>query len=139
MPNLVRGEIKMSDITISHLDHIVLTVANIEVTCKFYSRILGMKSIKFGSNRHALMFGKQKINLHPARSGYDPKARMPTPGSGDLCFISETPINDVISHLNFHKIEIIEGPIEKTGALGSIVSVYFYDPDGNLVEVSNYN
>ena len=129
----------MLDITIRHLDHIVLTVANIEVTCKFYSLILGMRLVKFDGNRVALMFGEQKINLHPAGSGYDPKARMPTPGSGDLCFISETPMNDVISHLNFHKIEIIEGPIEKTGALGSIISVYFYDPDGNLIEVSNYN
>lgn len=129
----------MSDITIRHLDHIVLTVANIKVTCKFYSLILGMKLVKFDGNRVALMFGEQKINLHPAGGGYDPKARMPTPGSGDLCFISETPIKDVIFHLNFHKIEIIKGPIEKTGALGSIISVYFYDPDGNLIEVSNYN
>ncbi len=129
----------MSGIIIDRLDHIVLTVADIEATCAFYSRVLGIESVKFEGERVALIFGQQKINLHPIDNAYDPRAKRPVSGSGDVCFISESPMNDVISHVEKHGVEIIEGPGRKTGALGSIVSIYFYDPDGNLIEVSNYD
>lgn len=128
----------MTRITIDHLDHLVLTVANIGITCDFYARVLGMKKVTFGGGRIALAFGRQKINLHPAGNEYDPKAVTPMPGSGDLCFIAAEPMDDVIAHLNAHGVEIIEGPGERTGATGPINSVYFRDPDGNLIEVSNY-
>ena len=129
----------MTRIAIDRLDHFVLTVANIDVTCAFYKRVLGMRPVKFGPGRVALSFGRQKINLHPAGNEYEPKAKDPTPGSGDICFISETTINDMIAHLESEEVEIIEGPGSKTGALGPITSIYFRDPDGNLVEVSNYD
>ena len=128
----------MTRITIDHLDHLVLTVANIGITCDFYARVLGMKKVTFGGGRIALAFGRQKINLHPAGNEYDPKAVTPMPGSGDLCFIAAEPMDDVIAHLNAQGVEIIEGPGERTGATGPINSVYFRDPDGNLIEVSNY-
>ena len=128
----------MTGITIDHLDHLVLTVANTDTTCDFYTRILGMKKVTFAGGRKALAFGRQKINLHPAGNEYDPKAATPMPGSGDLCFIAAEPIDDVIAHLNAEGVEIIEGPGERTGATGPINSVYFRDPDGNLIEVSNY-
>ena len=129
----------MTRIAIDRLDHFVLTVANIDVTCAFYKRVLGMKPVNFGPGRFALSFGRQKINLHPAGNEYEPKAKDPTPGSGDICLISETTINDMIAHLESEGVEIIEGPGMKTGALGPITSIYFRDPDGNLVEVSNYD
>ena len=129
----------MTRIAIDRLDHFVLTVANIDVTCAFYKRVLGMKPVNFGPGRFALSFGRQKINLHPAGNEYEPKAKDPTPGSGDICLISETTIKDMIAHLESEGVEIIEGPGMKTGALGPITSIYFRDPDGNLVEVSNYD
>ncbi len=125
-------------VTVSHLDHLVLTVADIDATCAFYGRVLGMTRIEFAGGRVALAFGNQKINLHPAGNEYDPKARTPVPGSGDLCFISETPIEAVMAHLGACGVDVIEGPAMKTGAQGPIRSVYFRDPDGNLIEVSNY-
>jgi catechol 2,3-dioxygenase-like lactoylglutathione lyase family enzyme len=127
-----------SPITINRLDHLVLTVRDIAATCDFYGRVLGMDKVEFAGGRVALAFGNQKINLHPAGNEYEPKADTPVPGSGDLCFIADTPIDDVIAHLGACDVEIIEGPAQKTGATGSILSVYFRDPDGNLIEVSNY-
>jgi catechol 2,3-dioxygenase-like lactoylglutathione lyase family enzyme len=123
---------------INRLDHLVLTVNDIEAICSFYNRVLGMEVIVFGDGRKALCFGTQKINLHEKGKEYEPKALKPTPGSGDLCFISSVPISEVIAHLHFCGIEIIEGPVRRTGATGSIISVYFRDPDLNLIEVSNY-
>ena len=128
----------MTGITIDRLDHLVLTVADIDVTCDFYARVLGMVRTTFAGGRTALSFGRQKINLHPAGNEYDPKASIPMPGSGDLCFIAATPIDDVIAHLNAEGVVIIEGPSIKNGATGLINSVYFRDPDDNLIEVSNY-
>lgn len=125
-------------IGIDRLDHLVLTVADIAATCAFYQRVLGMQVVSFAGGRKALAFGSQKINLHEAGHEFEPKAERPTPGSGDLCFISETPLDDVIAHLGSCDIPIEEGPVERTGATGSIRSVYFRDPDGNLIEVSNY-
>src|SRR5436190_1509949 len=100
---------------IDRLDHLVLTVANIAVTCDFYARVMGMSIETFGNGRKALKFGHQKINLHEAGKEFEPKAVRPTPGSGDLCFITATPIADVIDHLRACKVEIIEGPVDRTG------------------------
>ena len=97
-----------------------------------------MQITSFGSERKALSFGTQKINLHQYGQEFEPKANEPTPGSADLCFITKIPISDVIEHLDMNGVEILEGPIQRTGAVGTIKSVYFRDPDGNLVEVSNY-
>ncbi|MCY6412915.1 VOC family protein [Acinetobacter sp. VNH17] len=123
---------------ISHLDHLVLTVADIKTTCQFYQSALNFEVISFGENRKALQFASQKINLHQVGKEFEPKAFYPTAGSADLCFIAETPLNEVISHLQNLNIEIIEGPIERTGAMGKILSIYLHDPDQNLIEISNY-
>ncbi|MBJ9936223.1 VOC family protein [Acinetobacter pittii] len=122
---------------ISHLDHLVLTVSNIETTCHFYQTVLGFEVIIFKGNRKALKFGNQKINLHQQDNEFEPKALQPTPGSADLCFISDTPISEVVAHLNQLNIQIEEGPIERTGAMHPILSVYIRDPDQNLIEISN--
>jgi catechol 2,3-dioxygenase-like lactoylglutathione lyase family enzyme len=123
---------------IDRLDHLVLTVADIGVTCDFYSRVLGVRVVTFGSNRTALQFGRQKINLHERGKEFDPKAASPTPGSGDLCFITELPLPQVVDHVRSCGVEIIEGPVRRTGAVGPIESIYIRDPDGNLIEVSHY-
>ncbi|MDH3314201.1 MAG: VOC family protein [Gammaproteobacteria bacterium] len=123
---------------IERLDHAVLTVRDVERTCDFYTRVLGMEAITFGEGRKALRFGKQKFNLHQAGREFEPKARTPTPGSADFCLISTTPLARVIDHLEKCGVEILEGPVTKTGATGPIESVYFRDPDKNLVEVSRY-
>ena len=124
---------------IDRLDHLVLTVRSISVTCEFYAKVLGMDVGSFGDNRKALTFGSQKINLHELGREVEPRAHRPTPGSADLCFITSTPLRDVIQHLRQCGVQILEGPIKRTGALGQIESVYFRDPDLNLIEVSNYN
>lgn len=122
---------------ISHLDHLVLTVADIENTCNFYQTVLGFEVITFKGDRKALKFGHQKINLHQLGKEFEPKALQPTPGSADLCFISDTPISEVVGHLNQLSIQIEEGPVERTGAMHPILSVYIRDPDQNLIEISN--
>ncbi|MCM2996158.1 VOC family protein [Paenibacillus cellulositrophicus] len=124
---------------INRLDHLVLTVSNIDQTCEFYSRVLGMQTVTFGEGRKALHFGQQKINLHEAGKEFEPKAKTPMPGTADLCFITDDPIPDVIRHLEYCNVMIEEGPVLRTGALGSITSVYLRDPDGNLIEISNYD
>ena len=123
---------------IDRIDHLVLTVADVAQTCEFYQRVLGMETVIFGAGRKALTFGQQKINLHQAGKEFEPKAVKPTPGSGDLCFIASTPLPEVIQHLKGEGIDIVEGPVARTGATGPMQSVYFRDPDGNLIEVSNY-
>ncbi|WP_313450374.1 VOC family protein [Stutzerimonas kunmingensis] len=122
---------------ISHLDHLVLTVADIETTVDFYTRVLGMQAVTFGEGRKALVFGNQKINLHQAGREFEPKAERPTPGSADLCFIDATPLAEVIAHLQAQQVAIVEGPVQRTGATGPIRSVYLRDPDQNLIELSN--
>jgi catechol 2,3-dioxygenase-like lactoylglutathione lyase family enzyme len=122
---------------VDHLDHLVLTVASIDATVAFYTSSLGMELITFG-NRKALRFGEQKINLHQAGNEFEPKAVRPTPGSADLCFITNAPLEQVISHLNARNCAIELGPVARDGARGEILSVYFRDPDLNLIEVSNY-
>jgi catechol 2,3-dioxygenase-like lactoylglutathione lyase family enzyme len=123
---------------IDRIDHVVLTVQSIDATCAFYARVLGMRPLTFAGNRKALAFGRQKFNLHEAGREFEPKAARPTPGSIDLCLITSTPLDDVVAHLRRCDVEIIEGPVAKTGATGPIRSVYFRDPDRNLIEVSNY-
>lgn len=126
---------------IDALDHLVLTVADIDRTVAFYSGTLGMKVVTFvpaiGSSRTALLFGKQKINLHVSDREFDPKSLNPTPGSADLCFLSATPVKDWVAHLGMARIVIEKGPIRRTGATGPILSIYVRDPDGNLIEISN--
>lgn len=123
---------------IKNIDHIVLTVANIDKTIGFYTYILGFQVVTFGDNRKALTFGNQKINLHQKGSEFEPKAEHPTLGSADLCFIATTDIHEVFEELKQKNIEIIEGIVERTGAMGKIRSIYFRDPDMNLIEISNY-
>ncbi|GAA5101152.1 VOC family protein [Chryseobacterium ginsengisoli] len=123
---------------IKNLDHIVLTVADIDKTVEFYTNILGFEVVTFGDNRKALTFGNQKINLHQKGKEFEPKAEHPTSGSADLCFIAKTDIEEVLEELKLKNIEIIEGIVDRTGAMGKIKSVYFRDPDLNLIEVSNY-
>lgn len=122
---------------IDHLDHLVLTVADIEATCAFYARVLGMRVVTFGEGRKALAFGAQKINLHRHGREFDPKARVPTPGSADLCFLTATPLAQVAEELRAAAVPIEDGPVQRTGARGPILSLYFRDPDGNLIEVAN--
>lgn len=122
---------------VDHLDHLVLTVTDIDATCAFYTEVLGMKEIVFGSERRALTFGNQKINLHERGREFEPKASCPTPGAADLCFITSVPLEQVMVHIRAHKVDILEGPVERTGAVGPIVSVYIRDPDGDIIEVSN--
>ncbi|EEY76405.1 glyoxalase family protein [Acinetobacter calcoaceticus RUH2202] len=122
---------------ISHLDHLILTVADIENICNFYQTVLGFEVITFKGDRKALKFGHQKINLHQLGNEFEPKALHPTSGSADLCFISDTPISEVVAHLNQLNIQIEESPVERTGAMHPILSVYIRDPDQNLIEISN--
>jgi catechol 2,3-dioxygenase-like lactoylglutathione lyase family enzyme len=125
-------------VKIDALDHLVLTVADVDASCAFYERVLGMQVVTFGHGRKALVFGTQKINLHPYRREFEPKAERPTPGSADLCFVSATPLAAVIAHLQASGVDVLEGPVPRTGARGPISSVYFRDPDRNLIEVCNY-
>ena len=125
-------------LTIDRIDHLVLTVHDLDRTIDFYSRVLGMQPVTFAGGRRALSFGRQKLNLHQSGREYEPKALKPAPGAIDLCLITETPVAQVIQHLEGQGVHIVQGPVEKTGATGPITSVYFRDPDGNLVEVSTY-
>jgi catechol 2,3-dioxygenase-like lactoylglutathione lyase family enzyme len=121
---------------IASLDHLVLTVRDLERTCDFYQRVMGMEVRRFSDGRLALHFGQQKINLHKSGAEFEPKAERPGPGSADLCFLLEGGLDAAVAHLEVERVEIVEGPVERTGAAGDIRSVYFRDPDGNLIEVS---
>jgi catechol 2,3-dioxygenase-like lactoylglutathione lyase family enzyme len=121
---------------IKALDHLVLTVADVERTAEFYARVLGMERRVFRQTRVALHFGEQKINLHQAGQLVDGNVRHATPGSADLCFVTDTPIEEVVRHLAALGVPVIEGPGTRTGALGPITSVYVYDPDENLIEIA---
>ncbi|SDZ40150.1 Catechol 2,3-dioxygenase [Micromonospora pattaloongensis] len=125
-------------IRIERVDHLVLTVADIDRTVAFYSRVLGMEAVTFSGGRRALAFGNQKINLHPQGKRITPDAHRPTPGSADVCLVTETPLDEVMAHLAGCGVPIEEGPVPRTGALGPITSVYVRDPDRNLVEISVY-
>jgi catechol 2,3-dioxygenase-like lactoylglutathione lyase family enzyme len=125
----------MRSAMISHIDHVVLTVRDIERSVAFYRRVLGMAAETFGDGRQALRFGNQKINLQTLGQESRNYAGI---GSGDLCLITDWPLNDVIAHLRAEQVEIVEGPVERVGAVGTMLSVYFIDPDGNLIEISRY-
>lgn len=127
-------------ITITALDHLVLTVRDIGQTLDFYTKILGMQEISFGDNRKALQFGVQKINLHEQGKEILPNAKNANVGTADLCLLTDTPLTQVIDILNKNGVAVLEGGIVKrTGAVGVIHSVYCYDPDGNLIEISSYS
>ena len=123
---------------VDRLDHLVLTVADLDRTVAFYAGVLGMTETTFGGGRRALTFGASKINLHQSGHEFEPKARQPMPGSGDLCFIVDEPIEEVVIRLAEDGVALEEGPGERTGAIGPIMSCYLRDPDGNLLELSNY-
>jgi catechol 2,3-dioxygenase-like lactoylglutathione lyase family enzyme len=123
---------------LERLDHLVLTVADIDRTCDFYRSVLGMEVVTFGEGRTALKFGRQKINLHPADNVPGLVADKPTPGSADLCFITQVPLAEVSANLQKCGVPIVAGPGPRAGAIGTIQSVYIPDPDLNLVEISNY-
>jgi catechol 2,3-dioxygenase-like lactoylglutathione lyase family enzyme len=122
---------------IDRIDHFVLTVRDVDATCAFYSRVLGMEVVTFAGARKGLAFGNQKINLHLAGHEFEPKAERPVPGAGDFCLVTPVPLAEVVAHLAQCGVDIIEGPVARTGAVGALQSVYFRDPDRNLVEVSN--
>jgi catechol 2,3-dioxygenase-like lactoylglutathione lyase family enzyme len=124
-------------VRVQRIDHVVLTVTDLERTIAFYLRVLGMKAISFGDGRRGLAFGDQKLNLHQAGREFDPKARKPTPGAIDLCFTTDIPLEEVAAHLRKESIEIEHGPVHKVGARRALRSLYFRDPDGNLIEIAN--
>ncbi len=123
---------------VTRLDHLVLTVRDIGATCDFYSRVLGMEVVTFGDGRTALHFGEQKINLHQAGREFEPKAAHPTPGSADLCLITEAELSETLAALQAHNVPAELGPVRRTGALGEMESIYLRDPDGNLIEIARY-
>ena len=124
---------------VERLDHLVLTVADVDRTCRFYQETLGFEVVTFAGTRKALAFGQQKINLHQLGNEFEPKALRPTAGAADLCFIATTPLEAVIRELQAKNVAIEEGPVKRTGALGPMRSIYIRDPDQNLIEISNYD
>jgi catechol 2,3-dioxygenase-like lactoylglutathione lyase family enzyme len=122
---------------VDRLDHLVLTVVDIDAAIRFYTEVLGMEEMTFGPGRKALGFGRCKINLHQVGREFEPKARRPTSGSADLCLIVDDPIDAVMRELRKAGIAVEEGPVRRTGATGPLVSCYLRDPDGNLIELSN--
>jgi catechol 2,3-dioxygenase-like lactoylglutathione lyase family enzyme len=122
---------------LDQIDHLVLTVHDVRTALDFYTEVLGMEEVTFREGRKALAFGTQKINLHEAGREFEPKAQHPTPGSSDLCFLTAEPLSAVVLHLRNCGVDILEGPILRTGAQGPVESIYIRDPDGNLLEISN--
>jgi catechol 2,3-dioxygenase-like lactoylglutathione lyase family enzyme len=127
----------MPAIEIEGLDHLVLTVADIDRACGFYERVLGMRRETFGAGRVALHFGRQKINLHPDPTPHLLVATQPAPGTADLCFLTASPLSEMAAHLEACGVEILAGPLARSGADGPIRSLYCRDPDGNLIELAN--
>jgi len=123
---------------IAGIDHFVLTVRSVEATCAFYERVLGLRRLDEPNRPTALLFGSQKINLHEVGRTFEPKAKAPTPGSGDFCLVAARPLAEICASLAANDVVIEVGPVERIGARGPMLSVYFRDPDGNLVEVSEY-
>ncbi len=125
-------------IKLLHIDHFILTVASIDQTVDFYRDVLGMQPVAFGEGRVALEFGAHKINLHEAGAEFQPHARQPVPGSADVCLIVEN-VSDALAHVQKRGVDVFEGPVSRTGANGAITSIYFRDPDGNLIELAEYD
>jgi catechol 2,3-dioxygenase-like lactoylglutathione lyase family enzyme len=126
-------------ISIDRVDHLVLTVADVDRAAEFYEQILGMTPVVFPDDRRAVRFGQQTIKLHAASELVEPTATHPVPGSANLCFVTANAISEVQDHLRANDVRIEEGPVSRTGALGSITSLYLRDPDGNLIEVARYD
>lgn len=128
-------------IHVDRLDHLVLTVTDVEATLAFYTRVLGMEAVTFAGGRRGLGFGQQKVNLHQAGQEFEPKAHRALPGTGDFCFIlaENVTLGAAAAHLAACGVPLVQGPVPKTGALGPMQSLYFRDPDDNLVEVSVYD
>lgn len=124
---------------INRLDHLVLTTTDEKACVAFYVDLLGMSLVTFGEGRKAFAFGSQKINVHVKGAEFEPKAHLPVPGSLDLCFVADTPLSDIVSALNDRGVDIIEGPVTRTGATGPIRSIYLRDPDLNLIEICEYS
>jgi catechol 2,3-dioxygenase-like lactoylglutathione lyase family enzyme len=126
---------------LTSLDHLVLTVADIDASVAFYTDVLGMSAEAFnsadGSRRWALKIGVQKINLHRAGAEFEPKAAHPGPGTADLCFLSDVSLANWKAHLAAQGVTVEDGPVPRTGATGPLTSIYLRDPDGNLIEISN--
>jgi catechol 2,3-dioxygenase-like lactoylglutathione lyase family enzyme len=133
-----RVESSAPPVIITGLDHLVLTVTDLDQTIAFYQRVLGMRPVTFGPGRRALAFGPSKINLHQAGHEFAPRAAHPVPGSADLCLVTSTPLDEVIGHLAATGVTVEEGPVPRTGALGPMTSVYIRDPDQNLIEIASY-
>ena len=121
----------------SSLDHMVVTVSDMDRACDFYARVLGAEIVTFGAGRKAVRIGRQKLNLHDAATAGDPVARSPAVGGADLCILTETPIDQVVRHLESLSVEIIAGPVERSGAVAPLMSVYIRDPVGSLIEIAN--
>ncbi len=132
------GEQQPVPVVITGLDHLVLTVADLDQASGFYQRVLGMRPVTFGAGRRALEFGTSKINLHRAGQEIAPRAARPVPGSADLCLLTTTPPGQVLVHLSAQHVPVEEGPVARTGARGMITSIYVRDPDGNLIEIASY-
>ena len=124
--------------TITRLDHLVLTVADVEESVLFYTSVLGLEVYRSPEGRVSLLFGDQKINLHQAGNEFEPKAAFPAPGSGDLCLVTDSSLEEFMDRFQGLEVEIVAGPVERAGALGPMRSVYVRDPDGNLIEVARY-
>lgn len=122
---------------IERLDHVALTVSDVEAACAFYSRAFGMEPVTLPGGRRALRFGRQTLHLRAAGDGADPRPRHARPGAADLCFVTEVPLDEIAPHLAACGVGIVEGPVERPGAEGMLVSIYVHDPDGNLIELSN--
>ncbi|WP_058189179.1 VOC family protein [Terracidiphilus gabretensis] len=124
---------------IDRIDHLVLTVMDIKRTCAFYQSVLGFQVVTFGDGRKALQSGAHKLNLHElGKDLFGPKAAVPMPGAIDICFITDVPIDEVLRELREKGVAVEEGPVEREGAAGALLSVYLRDPDWNLIEISNY-
>jgi catechol 2,3-dioxygenase-like lactoylglutathione lyase family enzyme len=128
----------VSEALVTALDHLVLTVADVEATARFYAQVLGMAVARSDAGRVALEFGVQKINLHPAAAPYEPHAALATPGTGDICFVTMLELDAIVGRLEAAGVPIELGPIERSGARGPMDSIYFRDPDRNLIEVARY-
>jgi catechol 2,3-dioxygenase-like lactoylglutathione lyase family enzyme len=124
---------------LQRIDHVVFTVHDVAATCDFYARVLGMEVVTFAGGRKALQFGQCKINLHEYGREFEPKAEHPAPGTQDICLIAAEPIADVVRLLKRSGVSVLEGPVVRSGALGTIESVYLRDPDGNLIEIAHYS
>ena len=122
---------------VNSIDHIVLTVKDIETSVTFYTSVLGMKMKMFGQERVALFFGNQKINLHKTGEEVSPHAQQPVSGSADICLLTNTPLEIAMKEVESHHVKILKGPVKRSGARGEMYSFYIRDPDGNLIEIAN--